>query len=105
MKVLWLAAFSAAALLGSDACAADLTTSETYIEAPSVVERDRVICDEFARCWREPQRRAMIMPRDSYNTMPRGQLIERRYYDDRYPADTGPYAPRASVDGGVGYRW
>jgi hypothetical protein len=133
-KLLISAAIGASALLGGNAQAADLTSSEFYADEQPVVESVRMICDEFDRCWREPRRRTVIIERDDdnyapreryiargsynyvpreryierngYNYVPRERYIERRYYPDRPPADVGIDAPGVSVGVGIGGdRW
>ena len=99
-----LVACGATALLVSVAQAADLTAGESYLESAPAVEPSRIVCDEFRRCWREPRRRTVLIERDSYNEMPRGRIVERRYYDaDRPAGEIDVDAPGVSV--GPGYRW
>ncbi|MDQ8731026.1 hypothetical protein [Bradyrhizobium sp. LHD-71] len=114
-------ALGASVLLGTNAQAADnLMTSEYYAGQAPMVERVRMVCDEFDRCWREPRRKTVIIERDDdddddyappqryieYDAAPRARVIERRYHDHRPPADIGIHAPGVTVGVGTGgYRW
>lgn len=99
MRTSPLAAFSAVVLLAPGTYAADLTTSESYARPAAVVGHQRVVCDEFDRCWREPGYEAVILERDRYAPMPRGGIVERRYYNGR-PETTGIHPPGADVEVG-----
>jgi hypothetical protein len=101
-----VATVGAMAFAASQAQAADTlrTTTEFYADEAPVIENVRMVCYEFGRCWREPQRRTVIID-DSYNA-PRERYIERRYYNDRPAAGVGIHAPGVSLGVGVGGdRW
>jgi hypothetical protein len=104
MKILLAAlTLGAGAVLASATHAAPLLINPS-IQPESGIERVRLVCDDFGRCYRSGSRRVIIRQgySDSYNYVPRERYIERRgYYDGGY-YDNGPSVGIGVGPGGVG---
>ena len=83
-KLIFSAAIGAGALFTFTAEAAPL--SNGIVAAPdSNIEKVRMVCNEYGRCWRERGERVIIREgraRDAYDYGPRERYIERRDYDE-----------------------
>jgi hypothetical protein len=98
-RIITCAAFGAIALGASAASAAPLANGLATIP-DNGIERVRMVCDDYGRCWRERGAPRVVIQE---NYAPR--YVERRgYYDGGYGGyyDRGYYNPGPSVGIGVG---
>ena len=94
-RIVTCAAFGAMVLGASAASAAPLANGLATIP-DNGIERVRMVCDDYGRCWRERGAPRVVIQE---NYAPR--YVERRgYYDGGY--DRGYYNPGPSVGIGVG---
>ena len=97
-------AIGVGALLSTGANAAPLSVSPSMLPNNGV-ENVRLVCDEYARCYRTRGDRRVVIQEgydDSYSYAPRERYIERRgYYDGGY-YDNGPSVGIGVGPGGVG---
>lgn len=99
-KVIISLALGAGALFATAASAAPLSNGITVMP-DNGIENVRMVCDETGRCWRQRDRRRVIVE-DSYGYAPRERYIQRRgYYDGGY-YNSGPSVGIGVGPGGVG---
>jgi hypothetical protein len=97
-------AVGASALFMTAAASAAPLSPNVFIAQASNIQKVRMVCNEYGRCWRERGEPRVIIrdPRDSYGYAPRERYIERRGYDEERGGGIGFRAPGVSVGIGTG---
>ena len=102
-NVVFSLAVGIGALFCSGANAVPISVSPA-VQPDNAVEKVRLVCDEYGRCYRTRGGRRVVIQEeygDSYNYAPRERYIERRgYYDGGY--NNGPSVGIGVGPGGVG---
>lgn len=94
----------AGALLASSAIAAPITNGISGLTNGSDIQRVRMVCDEYGRCYQTRGARRVVVQDDSYAYAPRREYRDRRYYNES--PGVGVYAPGVDVTIGAGRnRW